>query len=233
MIDVDKAVIARMNKGKDHFEVLVDPEKAMDLKKGKNVDMKEVIAAEKIFSDSKKGLFASENKVMEIFGSKNVFEVAKQIILKGDVQVTTTQKAKLRENKMKQVITYLHRNAADPRTHLPHPVTRIELAFEKAKVKIDEFRGVEEQIKDIIQKLQPILPIKLEKKEILLRIPCQYASKTYSTVKNYSRILEENWLNDGSWQGKIEIASGSQDEMIDSLNKITRGDIEFKILKII
>ena len=42
----------------------------------------------------------------------------------------------------------------------------------------------------------------------------------------------EDWLNDGSWQGEIEIAVGLQTTLFDELNNITHGEIESEILNI-
>ena len=59
----------------------------------------------------------------------------------------------------------IHRNGVDPKTKLPHPIQRLENAFEEAKIKIDERRSAEDQVKEILDKLRPVLPISFEKKE--------------------------------------------------------------------
>ena len=59
----------------------------------------------------------------------------------------------------------IHRNGAEPTTHLPHPVTRIELALEEAKFHVDEYLSVQKQVQEVLKKLKVILPIKFEVKE--------------------------------------------------------------------
>ena len=59
MVAVDSAIIARLKTHGQNFEILVDCNNAIALKGGKQVDMRDVLAAMKIFSDSKKGLEAS------------------------------------------------------------------------------------------------------------------------------------------------------------------------------
>lgn len=232
MVDVDKAVVARLKTHGEKFEILVDCEKALAFRQGKNVDISDILASEKIFSDAKKGVFASQTKMQEIFGTGEAAEVAKLILKKGEVQVTAEHKSKEQEEKRKQILAYIHRNGVDPRTHLPHPPQRIELAFDEAKVHIDERRGALEQIQDILKKLQPILPIKFERKEISIRVPSQYAGKTYGAIKSMSTILREEWLDDGSWKGVVEIPAGMQNELFDKLNAMTHGSIEAETLKI-
>lgn len=229
MVDVDKAVIARLKSGGKNFEILVDCDAAINFKAGSG-NIADVLADEKVFSDSKKGLVASENEMQKLFSTSKPLEVAKIIIEKGEIQLTSEYKAKLRDEKRKTILNLIHQNAADPKTHMPHPRTRLELAFQEANIKIDEFKSAEEQVDDIIKQLRPILPISMEKKEIRIKIPGQFAGKCYRIVQNYSKIKKEDWLNDGSWQGEIEIAVGLQTTLFDELNNITHGEIESEIL---
>lgn len=232
MVDVDKAVIGRLKTHGEKFEILVDCDQALLFKSGKQKDITEVLAAQKIFSEAHRGIVASEHRMLEIFGSKDPMEVAKIILEKGEVQVTAAHKSKEVEEKRKQILAYIHKNGVDPRTHLPHPPQRIELAFEEAKIHVDEHKEVLEQVQDIIKKLQPILPIKFERKELSIRVPSQYAGKMYSTIKAFAHIMREEWLNDGSWKANVQIPAGIQGEFFDKLNSMTHGSVEIETLKI-
>lgn len=232
MVDVDKAIIARLKTSGKNFEILVDCNEALKFKQGVISEISDVLADEKVFSDSKKGLLASEHEMQSLFSTTNPLEVAKIIIQKGEIQLTSEYKSKLREEKRKKILNLIHQNAADPKTHLPHPQQRLELAFQEANVKIDEFKSAEEQVDEIIKQLRPIIPISVEKKEIRIKIPGQYAGKCYRIVQGYSKIKREDWLNDGSWQGEIEIAVGLQSTLFDELNNITHGNVESEILEI-
>src|SRR3989344_9278633 len=162
MVTVEKAIIARLKSHGQHFEILVDCSNALALKEGRNVDMHDILAAMQIFSDAHKGLVASEHAMKQIFGTNDVEEVAKQIIQKGEIQLTQEYRERLRDEKRKQIITMIHRNGVDPKTHLPHPPQRIENAFIEAKFNVDEFKSVQEQVQEALKQLRPILPIKFE-----------------------------------------------------------------------
>ena len=71
-ISVDKAVIAKIIKGGERFEILVDPEKALEVKSGKDIPLEEFLATNEIYEDSKKGLRAAENKVNKAFGTNDI-----------------------------------------------------------------------------------------------------------------------------------------------------------------
>ena len=97
MTNINEAVIARLKSNGHDFEILVDCNKAMDFKTGKEIPLSDILAIEKIFSDSKKGMEPSEVELKNAFNTDNVEEIAKKIIKKGDIQLTSEYKAKIRE----------------------------------------------------------------------------------------------------------------------------------------
>ena len=231
MVSLDDAVIARLKKGEEHFEVLVDPYAAADLIDGKEMDIIQSLAIDAIFKDSKKGTHATEESLKEKFGTDDIAEVAKQIILSGNIQLTTEQRNKMQKNKKNRIIETIARNAMDPKTKAPHPRQRIELAMEEAKVHVDPFKPVSEQVKTIIDALRPLIPISMEHVRISVKIPAEHIGKAYGVVRNYGALEREDWQSDGSWIGIIKIPAGMQTDFYDKLNDVTKGNISTKILK--
>jgi len=230
MVSVEDAVIARLKTHGANFEILVDCDKAVDFKGGSG-DIKDVLATPQIFSDSKKGMLASETQLRQIFKTEDPLEVAKEIIKKGEIQLTSEFRAKLREQKRKQIINIIHSNGVDPKTNYPHPPNRIEAALEEAKVKIDEYISAEKQVDAVLKQIRAIIPIKFVIKEIAMKIPSQYSGKAASAVRGFGKLLKEEWLSDGSWAAVIEIPGGLEEELHNKLNNITHGNVETKILK--
>ena len=95
MVSLDDAVIARLKKGDEHFEILVDPYAAADLIDGNEIDIIQSLAIDAVFKDSKQGKHASEESLQKNFGTEDVSEIAKQIILKGDIQLPWIRKLRL------------------------------------------------------------------------------------------------------------------------------------------
>jgi ribosome maturation protein SDO1 len=231
LVSLDEAVIARLKKGEEHFEVLVDPYAAADLIDGKEIDVIQNLAIDAIFKDAKKGTHASDESLIKNFGSNNITEISKQIILKGIIQLTTEQRHKMQKNKKARIIDVIARNAMDPKTKSPHPRQRIELAMDQAGVHIDPFKPVSEQVKTIIDLLRPIIPISMENIRISVKIPAEYIGRAYGTVRNFGTLEREDWQSDGSWLGIIRIPAGMQNDFYDKLNDATKGNISTKILK--
>jgi len=209
-------VLARIKKTGKEFEILVDLDSALAFKKNKTG------SNQNILSDSKKGVHAPSKDLEKSFGSTDIFKIAEEIILHGEVQLPIEYRKKEREEKYKRVVDILSKTCIDPKTGLPHTPSRILSALEYAGINIADNRSVEEQIPEIIEKLLPIIPLKYEIKKILVKIPPIYVAQAYSLLKNYKE--KEEWLNDGSLSCVISIPAALQSEFYSKLNHITHGN---------
>ena len=224
-------VIARLEKQGEKFEVMVKPDAVQRLRDGKDVDLMAELAIDQIFKDAHKGSKASEEKMQEFFGTLEPLAVAKQIIRHGEIQLTTEQRRAMLEAKRKQIVQYIAQNAINPQTGAPHPPQRIEIAMEEAKVHIDPFKGVEEQVKEILDALRPLIPIRYEKARIAVRLTAEDSAKCYGDLKSFGTILREEWSSAGAWIGVVEMPAGMQTDFFDRINAKTKGNAEIKVLK--
>jgi ribosome maturation protein SDO1 len=231
MVKMEDAVIARLDIESESFEILIDPEIAQKFKEGEEVDLLGSLAIDTIFKDSKKGDKASEEKINKFFGTNDIAEVSKKILLDGTIQLTTEQRKKMQENKRKQIVASIVRNAINPQTKTPHPASRIEMAMKEAKVQIDPFKPVDIQVQHVLDKLRAIIPIRFETLKVAVKLSGDNYGKAYSDLTSFGKITKEEWQKDGSWIGVVEIPAGLQSEFYDKLNKKTKGDVETKILK--
>jgi len=226
----EKFTIARYTKDNEHFEVLVKPNKALDYRNGKIAGITEVLAAETIFTDANKGTRVKDEDLKKAFGTTDALKIADVIIKKGQLQLTTEQRRKMVDDKHKQIVDYISRQAVDPKTNLPHPPMRIENAMEQIRYPIDPYKSVEEQARDIIKLLRPILPLKVEQISVGVHIPAQYAQRAYGSIKTYGAIKREEWRNDGSWYGVLEMPAGSYASFLNKLGEVTKGSGEAKTI---
>jgi len=223
--------IARINIGGENFEILVKPDPAFSFRSGKSVPLSEVLVTDVIFTDANKGLRAPEKKIKEAFGTSDPLEVAKIILKRGVLQLTAQQRKRMIEEKRRQIIDFISRNAVDPRTKLPHPPTRIEQALEQVHFSIDPFKSVEEQANEAIKALRAILPLSVERISVAVRIPPEHSGKSYGVLKSFGTIKNEVWLSDGSLSAVLEMPAGLYGSFLEKMGKVTRGNFEAKILK--
>lgn len=230
MTSLDKAVIASYDKEGKHFELYVDPEAAYAYKEGRKLDLKNILVAEEIYENAKKGERAKMNDVQKVFNTTDIMKILEVVLREGEVQLTTEQRRKKQEEKYRQIVAIIAREAIDPRTKLPHPINRIEAALEQTRIHVDPFKDAREQVKDIVKELITILPMKFEKIHLAVKVPPEHAHRCYGTLKSYG-IQQEQWLSNGSLIVVVEIFAGMQGEFLDKLNKLTAGNIETRVLE--
>jgi len=229
MVRTEDAIIARYSHGGKHFEILVDADLALGLKNGKEVSFNDLLAIDTIFKDARKGDEASPETIKDVFGTEDVNAVSRKIILEGEVQLTTDQKRKMMENKKKEIIAMISREAINPQTKGPHPPARIEHAMEEAKIHIDLHKSTSEQMQEIVKKISGLIPISIEKLRLAIKVPAAHSGKATVVVHRYT-VQKEEWQPDGSYIAVIEIPGGLKGEVFSQLNGATHGNVETKLV---
>ncbi len=224
--------IVRLKRGGENFEIIIsDPDAALKLREGdESVDVKNVLQSPKIFKDAKKGDFASDPEMNDLFNTSDSFAVAKRIIKEGEFHLTAEQIKKILDAKRAKIIDYIHMNALNPTTKLPHPKTRIELAMKEAHVNVDMHRSIGSQLEEIIKKLRPIIPLSFEQVHLCVVLTNKYAS-TYSKIKSKYELINEHWNNDGSVRFEMKIPAGLKMDVFNLINSATHGEASIEEMK--
>lgn len=231
MVTLDKAVVAKLKTHGEHFEILVDPDLAYDLKKGAPVRMEDVLAVEDVFENASRGDRVPEEDLVKAFGTTNVQDIARKIIVEGEINLTAEQRHRMIEEKRRQVVNFISRNAINPQTMAPHPPARVERAMEEAGVHIDLTKSVEENVNVVMKAIRPIIPIRFEEVKIAVKIPANYAARAFGEISTFGKLVKDEWLNNGSWIGVVQIPAGAQPEFYDLVNKLSKGEAETKLLR--
>ena len=230
MVDLDDAIVARLETHGETFEILLDPQVMNFIKQGKEVDLVDYMAVEDVFNNARKGTRPAEDKLREAFGTEDVGEIAKKIIAKGEVQITAEQRREMLEIKRNRIVAYIAANAINPQTKLPHPPTRIELALEESKFRVDPFKSVDKQVEEAMHLLRPLLPIRFEKSKVAIRLKGEDYGRCFDDLAHFGTVEREEWQQDGSWIGIMEIPAGLITDLTAKLNSRTKGKAEVKLL---
>ncbi|MBT6468546.1 MAG: ribosome assembly factor SBDS [Thaumarchaeota archaeon] len=215
----------------EKFEILVKPDPALEYKLGKKKDIAAILVSEEIYTDSGKGTKPAAEKLLKAFNTEDQTEIAEIIMKKGDLNLTTDQRRKMIEEKRKQIVEYMAKTYVDPKTHLPHPPLRIENAMRDARVSIDPHNNIQEQAKDIVEKLRSVLALKSENLNLEIIIPAQFASQSYAVLKSVGSLKKEEWQNNGSLKAILEIPAAAKPNVIDRLGSITKGSASVEVVQ--
>ena len=213
MVSLDDAVLARMEKGGKRYEVLVDPSMVEAFKHSPaSVEINDFLAMDEVFHDARGGERPTEEAIEKTFGTQDIVVITSTILEKGSIQLTTAQRKRMVENMRQQIIHQIHSQAVDPKTKSPHPKTRIELALEESRYSVDPFKRLEEQVKDAIAKLKPLIPLSFESVRLAFKVPGSAYGSVSQLLRSYQQ--KEGWLEDGSWACVVECPAGMKGELI-------------------
>ena len=204
MIPLDHLCRSRAESFGERFEILVDPHMAALVRQGQKVEIEDVVAALNVFGNASRGTRASDESLTKVFHTTDFDAVARRIIEKGEIHLTAEQRKQMIEEKRRQVITFISRNPSTPRLATRHPPARIEMAMEEARVNIDPFKHLDEQVKETVKALRPLLPIRFEA-PACDRIPPDFAARAYGDIAAASTMEKDEWQKDGSWVCVVRI----------------------------
>ena len=211
---------ARVKKNGKNFEILVDLDEAMKVRRGKG-NLGAAVLTDAIFHNLKSGEKAAIIDLENIFGTSDMTTVAEKIIKEGEV-VRTAESMKSEHNvKYKQVVDFLAKNAVSPEGR-PYTPDRIMKALGEVRVNVKN-KPVESQISEILDQLSKILPIKIEMKKVRLVIPALHTGKVYGIVKEF--MVEETWKDNGDLQVVVEMPAGLVFDFYDKINGATQGSV--------
>lgn len=221
---IEEAVKAKYK----NLEILVDCEKALSFKEKGKPSIKRVLEVNDIFKDADKGLRASRDKLKKVFDTTDTFKIAEQIIKKGEIQLTSEYRKKVRKRKRNRVIAKITRQAKDPRTGDPHPRKRIENAIEQAGVDWSFSKDVDELMEEAVEKIRPILPITMGKNRLEVKIPAELTGKAYSALSSYGEIVSKEWKENGDLEVIVELPPGLEENFKSKVNKVTEGKAQIE-----
>jgi ribosome maturation protein SDO1 len=212
--------VAKLKVGKLDFETMVDLDSAMKLKKGIAVNITEVIRDNFVYTDLKKGMRAGKAELELSFGTTELATIVDRIVKKGTIEVTQEFRDEALENRKKQLVDFLSRNAINAQSGRPYTPEMIESALKQSGVKIENV-PVEKQLGKILEGLKRVIPIKIETKKLRIRIPAEFTGRIYGLLQENKE--KEEWLSDGSLEVILNIPVGLQSDFYDKLNSITHG----------
>lgn len=213
-------VTARIKVKGKQYEISVDLDEALKVKAGTG-DIMSAVQGRNVFTDLKKGNAAALKDLLDAFGTSDFYEIAKKIIVSGEVQKTQEFRDNERDAKIKQLVDMIVRNAVDQNGR-PYTPERITRALQEVHYNIDN-RSAEQQLHDAIHKMKDIIPIKIEVKRIKLTIPARFTGNIYGMLKDMKE--SEEWLNNGDLAVIVNIPSGLQLDFYDKLNSVTHGAV--------
>lgn len=187
-----------------------------------------------VFINVSKGHVAKKEDLLRAFHTDDQTEICKQILAKGELQVSEKERHSALESMFKDIATTVASKCINPATKRPYPVTMIENAMkEEIHFSVKPNRNAKQQALDVIAQLKEVMPLERAQMRLRIVIHGKEASKLKDKVMSLvSKMETEEWDN-GSLTIHCLIDPGQYrgiDELIQSETKGT-GLVELVNLK--
>lgn len=213
------STISRLTIHGEKFEIIVAPDPALNFKLTGKGDIRKILLVDEVYSDSKKGLRISSEKLKKFFGTTDVFAIAEKILREGDLQLTGEQRRRMIESKRQQIIAVLSKLLVEPSTGNPIPSLRIEQSLNQTSVSIDPFKPPEEQVKNVVSALRQILQFKVN--EVVLTLICSQvlSNSVYGFASSMGEVDQTRVQKDKSVKITVRVPSATMSYFLEGLSK--------------
>lgn len=133
-------------------------------------DLGEVLQTETVFNNVSKGQVAKKEDLMKAFGKSDHVEICKEILEKGELQVSEKERSATLESTFKEIATMVADKTVNPETNRPYPVTIVEKSMKDAHYSIKPNKNVKSQALDVIKLLKEHIPIEKAQMRVKIQI---------------------------------------------------------------
>lgn len=196
-------------------------------------DIDEVLQTHTVFTNVSKGQVAKKEDLTRAFGIDDQTEICKQILAKGELQVSDKERQSALDSMFKDIATIVAYQCINPETRRPYPVTMIEIAMkDQIHFSIKPNRNAKQQALEVITQLKAVMPLERAQMRIKIVIRAKEARKLRDKlVKLITKMEEENWDN-GTLTAVCLIDPGQYREIDDLVRSETKGTAILELLNL-
>lgn len=193
-------------------------------------DLSEVLQTETVFSNVSKGQVAKKEDLIKAFGKDNQVEICKEILAKGDLQVSEKERHSNLESAFKEIATMVADKCVNPETNRAYPVTIIEKGMKDAHYSIKPNKNVKSQALDVIKLLKEHMPIEKAQMRVKIMISnCKDKKIRFDELPKLLKVKENESWEGGNGQITALIDPGNY-KLIETLNSPCRAEIIIEVL---
>jgi ribosome maturation protein SDO1 len=147
------AVVCMKHGGK-HFEITCYKNKVVSWRSGMEKDLDEVLQTQPVFINVSKCQIAKKKYLISAFGTENQTDICKQILTKGEVQVSDKERHTQLEQTFRDIATIVADKCVNPETKRPYTVILIERAMKDIHYSVKPNKSTKQQALEVIKQLK-------------------------------------------------------------------------------
>ena len=169
-IRLTNVAYVRLAKAGKRFEIACYRNKVLNWRNKIETDLREVLQAETVFTNVSKGMLASSKDLMDAFGTADQQAVCREILDKGELQVSEQERVAQIETIFRDVASIVTDKTVNPENNRPYTISMIQNAMRQIHYSVNVSKSAKSQALDVIRKLRDVMPI--ARASMLLRIVC-------------------------------------------------------------
>jgi len=163
--------VVRIKKTGKRFEIACYKNKVLSWRQGIEKDLDEVLQSHTVFLNVSKGQVAKKEDLTKAFATADQTEICKEILAKGDLQVSDKERQAQQEALFKDIATIVSEKCVNPESKRPYPVSIIEKAMKECHIAVKANKGAKQQALETVGKLKEQLPIERAQMRIRIAVP--------------------------------------------------------------
>lgn len=193
-------------------------------------DLSEVLQTETVFSNVSKGQVAKKEDLIKAFGKDDNTEICKEILEKGELQVSEKERHMNLDSTFKEIATMVADKCVNPETNRPYPVTIIEKAMKDAHYSIKPNKNVKSQALDVIKLLKEHIAIEKAQMRVKLTVTnCKDKKLRFEEIPKLLKVKESEAWDGANGQITALIDPGNL-KLIEALHSTSRGVVTVEVL---
>ncbi|KAJ2746056.1 hypothetical protein GGI20_001683 [Coemansia sp. BCRC 34301] len=162
--------IVRLRKGGKRFEVACYKNKVTEWRTGVEKDIDEVLQIHQVYVNVSKGQVAKTEELRKCFNTEDVDEVIKEVLLKGEQQVSDKERHHQLDNMLRDIATVVAEKCVNPATQQPYTVTMMEKVMADIHYSVNPNRSAKQQALDVIKQIQEQNTVPIARAQMRIRI---------------------------------------------------------------
>lgn len=194
-------------------------------------DIDEVLQTHSVFTNVSKGQVAKKDDLLKAFGKDDHTEICKEILSKGELQVSDKERSSQLDSLFKDIATTVANKCVNPDLKRPYPVTMIEKAMKDLHYSVKPNQSAKQQALNVIKLLKETIPIERAKMRIRVVFKGKDGKKIREKLIKLETVELENEDRDGDQLNIVFLIDpGIYKEVDQMINSETKGSAHIEVM---
>lgn len=176
---------------------------------------------------------AKNTDLMAAFNTDNVDTICKEILEKGEVQVSEKERQFQSDSLFKDIATNICNECANPKSKCPYSVPIIEQAMKDIHYSVKPHQTVEQQTIEVLSLLKKKMPLERANMRIKIAVFGKDAKKMKEKIVQHCVTMEEESWNNGNLSLVCITTPGGFTNIFDIISADSKGTGKLDILNLV